>query len=149
MVLSTIGYEGAEQSEFIEALKQNKVETLVDVRENPISRKKGFSKNALREALVANDIQYVHFPSLGPRSEIRKKYRSNKDWEWLSKEYLQYLYANRQNIEELARLIFQSHCCLMCFEADHTLCHRSLLVRYLQDTLDEKFDIDYIVVKKK
>ena len=40
----SIGYEQRDVSELIGLLKANGVVTLVDVRLNPISRKKGFSK---------------------------------------------------------------------------------------------------------
>ena len=43
----SIGYEQRDVSELIGLLKANGVVTLVDVRLNPISRKKGFSKKSL------------------------------------------------------------------------------------------------------
>jgi hypothetical protein len=39
--------------------------TLVDVRLTPISRKPGFSKRRLTEALTESGIEYVHLPVLG------------------------------------------------------------------------------------
>jgi uncharacterized protein (DUF488 family) len=46
--LLTIGYEGREINEFVKYLKQYNISCLIDIREIPISRKKGFSKSALR-----------------------------------------------------------------------------------------------------
>ena len=43
--LMTVGYEGMAPSAFFELLRRCKVETLVDVRELPISRKAGFAKS--------------------------------------------------------------------------------------------------------
>ena len=48
----TIGYEGSDIERFIETLVILKIEAVADVRELPISRKKGFSKNKLRESLA-------------------------------------------------------------------------------------------------
>ena len=45
--LATIGYEGSAIEDFIATLKLANIEILLDVREIPLSRKKGFSKNAL------------------------------------------------------------------------------------------------------
>jgi len=47
----SIGYEGRSLDEFVQALKGHRVDVLIDVRLTPISRKKGFSKTALSEAL--------------------------------------------------------------------------------------------------
>ena len=41
----TIGYEGRDVDEFVSCLMQYKVTRLIDVREIPLSRKKGFSKS--------------------------------------------------------------------------------------------------------
>jgi hypothetical protein len=50
--LFTIGYEGVELKDFITALKAAGATVLLDVRELPISRRRGFSKNALKAALA-------------------------------------------------------------------------------------------------
>ena len=44
----TIGYEGTDIERFIATLKIVDVKVLADVRAVALSRKKGFSKNALR-----------------------------------------------------------------------------------------------------
>ena len=41
--LFTIGYEGTDFPDFLETLKEVKADVLLDVREIPISRRKGFS----------------------------------------------------------------------------------------------------------
>ena len=48
MPLFTIGYEGQALDDVLGKLKANKIELVVDVRALPLSRKRGFSKNALR-----------------------------------------------------------------------------------------------------
>ena len=53
MGLVTIGYEGRQLDEFVAALLDRGVEIVFDVRENPASRKPGFSKRRLGEALAA------------------------------------------------------------------------------------------------
>lgn len=56
MTLFTIGYENAEITNFIEALRRSKIQRVADVRKNPVSRKRGFSKNKLAEHLRSVDI---------------------------------------------------------------------------------------------
>ncbi len=47
----TIGYEGVSLTDFIATLKAHRVRQILDVRELPMSRRKGFSKTALSLAL--------------------------------------------------------------------------------------------------
>lgn len=58
MKLATIGYEGFEQSDFLNVLRDADVETLVDVRELPLSRKKGFEKDAGTGGVSGRDAIY-------------------------------------------------------------------------------------------
>lgn len=50
--LVSVGYEGQGLTGFVGSLRAQGVEILADVRLTPISRKKGFSKTALRAALA-------------------------------------------------------------------------------------------------
>ncbi|WP_448759848.1 DUF488 domain-containing protein [Actinomyces oricola] len=47
---------------------------LVDVRLNPVSRVRGFSKNRLRERLEASGLVYEHRPELGNPKNNRAGY---------------------------------------------------------------------------
>ena len=67
----TIGYEGADLFDFLATLKHAEVSLLVDIRELPASRRKGFSKNALQENLESVGIQYIHLRDLGDPKEGR------------------------------------------------------------------------------
>ncbi len=69
--LYTLGYENAAIEDFIATLKAVDIERIIDVRDYPLSRKKGFSKNVLRALLQANDIDYVHLKGLGDPKEGR------------------------------------------------------------------------------
>jgi uncharacterized protein (DUF488 family) len=64
-VLYTIGYEGADIDRFIATLKAVEVTVVADVRAVALSRKRGFSKTALRARLAAEGIAYVHLVELG------------------------------------------------------------------------------------
>ena len=47
MTVFTIGYEGLDIDTFMSLLGQHGIETIVDIRELLLSRKRGFSKRAL------------------------------------------------------------------------------------------------------
>ena len=59
--LFTIGYIGLTLEEFIDGLTSRGIECLIDTREIPISRKKGFSKSSLELELGRAGIVYRHF----------------------------------------------------------------------------------------
>ncbi len=63
--LFTIGYEGRSLTEFVQLLVKNAITRVIDVRELPLSRRRGFSKTSLTEALAAHDIEYVHLRKAG------------------------------------------------------------------------------------
>jgi len=64
------------------------VKTVVDVRELPVSRKKGFSKSAFCAALSAHGIAYLHMPALGCPKPIRNPYKVDGNWQTYTREFL-------------------------------------------------------------
>lgn len=132
MTLMTIGYEGLDISVFLAGLKANKVTTLIDVRELPLSRKKGFSKLALTAAVEQVGIAYWHMPALGCPREIRKDYYVDRNWSLYKKRFNNYLETQDEALDELAAVAADNNCCLVCFEADYQFCHRSLITAALE-----------------
>jgi len=63
--LATIGYEGSVLPDFINTLISAGIKRLIDIREVPLSRKQGFSKRALSEALSGAGLHYAHLRALG------------------------------------------------------------------------------------
>jgi uncharacterized protein (DUF488 family) len=133
--LFTIGYEGRTLNEFIEVLQKNSISILCDVRKNPVSRKKGFSKNQLREAVAAKHIEYKHFPELGIATELRKD--TNITTEKLFAIYREEILRTTAAINALKDLIEllkkESAIAITCYELDHNDCHRSHLAMAIQN----------------
>ena len=146
MILNTIGYQGVDAASLIRTLKDAGVECLVDVRENTHSRKLGFSKNALSAAVQAQGMRYVHLRGLGTPPEMRKAYRANNDMDIFRRDYLGYLATRADDLKELAGLLPQGRCCLMCFEADPAECHRSLIAAQLEQQFAGGLEIRHLRV---
>lgn len=127
MSILTIGYEGLDIENFLTLLRRGNVETVVDIRELPLSRKRGFSKNGLREVLSANGFAYRHISQLGCPKPIRDQYRQDRDWHRYTKDFKGYLNGQGEIIAELSEMAEASHCALLCFEADYRMCHRSIV----------------------
>lgn len=130
--LYTFGYEGLDVESFIVRLRQAGVRFIIDVRELPLSRKRGFSKTALFEALKAAGIAYAHVSALGCPKPIRDRYRADGDWDAYTTAFLEHLATQQPFIDELAELARSSTICLLCFEADHLACHRTYVARAAQ-----------------
>jgi uncharacterized protein (DUF488 family) len=127
MTLYTIGYEGLDIDAFMSLLVENDIETIVDVREMPLSRKPGFSKKSLENLLNLSGREYVHLVDLGCPKPIRDCYREDGDWSRYTEGFLKYLDTQQDAIAELATLASTSNCALLCYEADFNFCHRSLV----------------------
>ena len=85
----TAGYEQSEPEEFLRRLQENGIEVIVDVRDMPLSRKRGFSKNQLQALLGEVDIEYLHVKPLGAPKEIRDPLRAGGSWWEYVKGYAQ------------------------------------------------------------
>ncbi|QVL44838.1 MAG: DUF488 domain-containing protein [Methylophilaceae bacterium] len=132
-MLYTFGYEGLTIESFINRLKETGVKTIIDVRELPLSRKKGFSKKSFAANLHAAGIAYAHMPALGCPKPIRNAYKLNSSWSEYTKEFNAYLATQTSAIKELSKISHSTSACLICFEADFNLCHRSLIARACQN----------------
>jgi uncharacterized protein (DUF488 family) len=127
--LFTFGYEGLSIDAFIERLKEAHIELIVDVRELPLSRKKGFSKTSFREALAAEGIAYEHRPALGCPKPVRNRYKVDGDWQAYTRGFLAYLATQKAEIADLTQTALAQSACLVCFEADFGFCHRTYVAR--------------------
>ena len=127
MIIHTIGYEGIDIDRFLSLLREHAIETVVDVRELPLSRKPGFSKKALADTLNLSGLEYVHLPDLGCPKPIRSRYRTDGNWKRYTEGFLKYLNTQDEALADLASMAAISNCALLCFEADYNYCHRSMV----------------------
>ncbi len=128
-ILYTIGYEGISLEEYLNKLIGKDIKILVDVRNNPLSMKYGFSKSQLMNACVSVGIQYIHFPEVGIVSEQRQSLTCQADYDRLfaryAKETLSHTLSTQEKILQL--LIEHQRVALTCFEANICQCHRKHL----------------------
>ena len=130
MKIFTIGYEGVTQAEFLAALKGAGVARVIDVRALPLSRRPGFSKTPLKNALAEVGIDYVHLKALGTPPEGREAARKGRHDE------LKRIYAGQLELPEaivagaqMRELAAEKPSALLCFERAPEGCHRSLLLK--------------------
>ena len=129
MNIYTVGYEGLALDEFLQQLRRAQVQIVVDVRDVPLSRKRGFSKTALAAALDAAGIKYLHVRSLGCPKLIRDQYRANRNWKVYTAAFMDHLGKQGVAVSELAAVCKGSSAALLCYEADAGFCHRTYVAR--------------------
>jgi uncharacterized protein (DUF488 family) len=132
-MLATIGYEQAELSDFIATLNSGGIEVLVDIRDRAQSRRQGFSKTALSDALATVGIEYIHFRELGDPKEGRDAARSGKT-ELFKKIFGEVLksQAAQDALSQIEIMATSKRICLMCFERDH----RKIVSDHLERSLN-------------
>ena len=140
--VGSVGYERYRLVEdFARLLAQAEVERLIDVRELPISRRRGFAKTALAEALAEQGVEYLHLRGMGNPKEFRDLYKSGQVAEGRA-GYEQLLIEDRvEDLRELAKTIHEKRSALMCVEHDESICHRQVIFAALQSQLGLDLEI--------
>jgi len=129
MRIFTIGYEATTVADFLSALQSAGVERVIDVRAVPNSRRPGFSKTPLRNALADESIDYVHLRALGTPAAGREAARKGRH------DDLKRIYAGQLELPEaiaegaqMLELAREKPSALLCYEREPAGCHRTLLL---------------------
>lgn len=131
--VGSAGYERHRDSAaFAAKLAQQGVECLIDVRELPISRRRGYAKTALSEVLAEEGIEYLHAKSLGNPKAYRDLYKAGRVEEG-RRAYRELLVAERLDaVESIVPLLREKRCALMCVEHDEQTCHRAMIFKSIE-----------------
>jgi uncharacterized protein (DUF488 family) len=145
-VLFTIGYEGISLEEYLVRLLKNDVKVLVDVRNNPLSMKYGFSKGQLKGYCESLGIKYIHVPEVGIQSEQRQELNTQADYDKLFTVYRkQNLTKTTKAQTEILRLLKENkRIALTCFEANICQCHRKHLAEAIETLPGFEYKVAHI-----
>jgi uncharacterized protein (DUF488 family) len=129
----TLGYQGASVADFIQTLKDAGVSLLLDVRQLPQSRRAGFSKRVLSEALIKAGIGYRHIKQLGDPKPGREAARRGDmvSFRSIFCAHLE-LEASEAALTDAAAEAERETVALMCFERAPKECHRSIVADRLR-----------------
>ncbi|WP_285466713.1 DUF488 family protein [Vibrio sp. D420a] len=130
----TIGFTKKSAETFFDFVKTNDVKTMIDVRLNNVSQLAGFAKRDDLKFFLKElcDAEYVHLPELAPTKEMLNPYKKgDMSWREYEDKFLN-LMAIR-NIEKQITPSMLDHGCLLCSEHEPHLCHRRLVVEYLNE----------------
>jgi uncharacterized protein (DUF488 family) len=134
MEIFTLGTSNRSLKEFLEILKEYKIETVVDVRHFPTSRLfPHFKKENLEKFLKEKKIDYYHLEKLGGyREGGYENYMKTKDF--------------REGLEKLAEIAKIKRTAIICAERFPWKCHRVFISQELEK---RNFKIIHIIEKEK
>jgi uncharacterized protein (DUF488 family) len=134
MNIYTIGFTKKNAETFFSFIKSSNVSTLIDVRLNNVSQLAGFAKrDDLRFFLKELcNTDYVHAPELAPTKDILNAYKKgDMSWEKYEDKFLNLL--SQRQVEKSVMPTVLDEGCLLCSEHEPHLCHRRLVVEYLNE----------------
>ena len=145
-VLFTIGYEGISLEEYLVRLVKHDVKVLVDVRNNPMSMKFGFSKSQLTKFCASLGIEYVHMPEVGIKGDQRQELNTQSDYDKLFASYrINNLKQTTSAQHEILKLLKQhQRIALTCFEANICQCHRKHLAEAIENLPEFTYEVKHI-----
>lgn len=126
----TIGHSTRSIEKFLDILSHHGIEAVIDVRRSPVARRNPqYSGAALREALEANEIDYLWLPSLGGR---RAPSPDSPNTRWRNPAFRGY--ADHMETQEFADgfaalldAATRLRSAILCAETVWWRCHRALL----------------------
>lgn len=142
--LCTVGYEGRVAAELLALLIDNNIELVVDVRELPLSRKKGFSKSTLSASLDEAGVGYRHMRALGNPKHLRHALKEGLSFDDFADDFRDILAAHMDVIEELGVVATEHRVCLLCFEADAERCHRSIVAECVASLVGDGIQVVHL-----
>ena len=145
-VLFTIGYEGISLENYLVRLLKNDVKILVDVRNNALSMKYGFSKSQLKKYCESLDIKYVHFPQVGIQSDQRQELNTQTDYDKLFTSYRKNNLSKTTDTQTDILNLLKEHkrIALTCFEANICQCHRKHLAEAIEKLPAFEYEVKHI-----
>ena len=131
--LATIGYERSTLDAVLAALETAGVAHLLDIRAVPSSRKPGFSKHVLAASLAARGIAYTHLRALGTPKAGRDAVRRG-DPATMRRIFAAHMEgdAPQSELAHAVAIARSAPACLLCFERDHTHCHRAIVADLIE-----------------
>lgn len=144
--LYTIGYEGISLEAYLNKLIKNDIKLLVDVRNNPLSQKFGFSKSQLIRYCEGLNIKYIHYAEVGIKSEFRQELKIQSDYDTLFNSYKKNTLTQTISTQEkiLDLLKEKKRIALTCFEANICQCHRKHLAEAISQLPEWEYELKHI-----
>lgn len=144
MTLFTTGYQGETINYFINKILQEKIDAIIDIRQNPFSRKPGFSGKTLSRRLKNSGISYYHFEELGTPKPLRDYLANEGNYQVFFDNYRNYIQEYKDSLDDLIDIGNKKRICLMCFEKNPHFCHRKVVGELISEYSGKKVNVVHI-----
>ena len=135
-IIYTIGFTKKSLEEFINLLKKNNIQKLLDIRLHNSSQLSGFAKSDdLSFVLKLFKIGYEHISELAPEEKMLTTYRKSKDWDDYERKFKDLM--KQRNAKTILKNLLEKDetICLLCSEDKADKCHRRLVAELLKDEI--------------
>jgi len=148
MILFTIGYEKLDPKQLMTHLFYHGVDMVADIRKLPLSRKKGFSKTALRETLNCKGIDYLNYQALGAPKELRDELYKSGNYDSFFQKYENNISDKTDQLTDILSFINSGRkVALLCFERNPQKCHRKVVAEVIRKLDGNGLKVEHIVPK--
>lgn len=131
MKIWTVGHSNIKAEEFLDLLRKEDIERIIDVRTYPGSRYcPWYNQENMIDWLKESNVDYCHILNLGGRRTHVKDSDENAGWENVSfRSFADYMDNEKfaWGIETALEYSENQRCAIMCSEAVPWRCHRSLV----------------------
>jgi len=135
----TIGYEDLRIDQLLNKLRENRIDTVVDVRLTPSSRRPGFSKGTLATALAGSGIEYIHERDLGNPPENRDAFRKGPLEEGRRRMRERLENGSGEALGRLVERARHQRVAVLCVEWADARCHRQVIVEMVRELEPKMF----------
>jgi uncharacterized protein (DUF488 family) len=138
LTLFTAGYQGHNIETFLDLLLGHGIAHVIDIRQLPFSRKPDFSKKRLAGHLAGVGIGYTHLVALGTPKPLRDELRRGHDYAAFFTAMEAIIAAQPEALQAALDLARAQPSVLLCFEANHTECHRLVVASALERLANQR-----------
>lgn len=132
----SIGHSNRPWDAFAAIIRTHDIRAIVDVRAYPASRRwPHFNREAMAQALAAEDLTYHWLPALGGRRRSTRIDSPHRAWTVEAfRYYADYMETDefRTGLDALVEIAHERPTAFLCAEAVHWRCHRRLVADRLK-----------------
>ena len=137
MAIYTIGFTKKTAEKFFETIKDAKIDVVIDIRLNNTSQLASFAKFPDIQYFLKqlSNCGYIHDLKFAPGESTLKDYKSKKiNWSGYVEQFEQTMQSRKiyEYIQKKYLNYKDKNICLLCSEANHIECHRSLVSEYFK-----------------
>jgi uncharacterized protein (DUF488 family) len=135
--LFTIGYQNSHPESFFNTIRANDIECVIDVRLYPTSTHFPFVNIRYLPYFLPEICKcgYEYEPLFTPTPKILRQYKQDGNWDSYKTNFVELLHS-RKVFAKIPDHLYD-YCCFLCYESDHTYCHRNLVAHYIRRVLPD------------